>query len=85
MQLPDGEHGFEIRVALDEGRRRDHEQLLVIATIDSVPFRLPEPSDDEELASLDQGDPTFAALNRWLLQIPVDRRVEALWNYEVVK
>ncbi len=85
VQVPDPEHGFEIRVALDEGRRQDQEQLLVIATIDPVPFRLPEPSGEDELASLDQGDPTLAALNRWLLQIPVDRRVEALWNYEVVK
>ena len=85
VEVPGRGHGFEIRVALDEGRRQDQEQLLVIATIDPVPFRLPEPGEDEELAPLDQGDPTLAALNRWLLQIPVDRRVEALWNYEVVK
>ncbi|MDX1390104.1 MAG: DUF4384 domain-containing protein, partial [Acidobacteriota bacterium] len=85
VQVPNRTHGFEIRVALEEGRRHDREQILVIATIDPVPFQLPNASDDDELALLDPADPMLAALNRWLLLIPVDRRVEALWSYEVVK
>lgn len=84
VHLPERSDGFEIRVSLDEGRRTDHEQILVIATLDPVPFRLPEVSGDE-LAARDDDDVTLAALNRWLLQIPVERRVEALWDYRVVE
>jgi hypothetical protein len=84
VRLPERSDGFEIRVQLDEGRRTDHEQILVIATLDHVPFRLPEVSGDE-LAARDEDDATLAALNRWLLQIPVERRVEALWDYQVVE
>jgi hypothetical protein len=84
LRLPERAAGFEIRVRLDEGRRSDHEQILVIGTLDRVPFRLPEVSGDE-LAARDENDVTLAALNRWLLQIPVERRVEALWDYRVVE
>jgi hypothetical protein len=84
VRLPERSHGFEIRVRLDEGRRTDHEQILVIGTLDPVRFHLPEVSGDE-LAARDEDDVTLAALNRWLLQIPVERRVEALWDYRVVE
>jgi hypothetical protein len=83
-RLPGRPRAFEIRAALDGDRDGTSEQLLVIATLDPVPFRLPDAVDGEsELAA--EGDPTLAALNRWLLQIPVHRRAEAMWDYRVIE
>ena len=65
---------FEIRARLPDGRERQRERLLAVATLDPVIFTPPAAGDDG-----------FTALNRWLLHIPVARRVEALWEYEIAR
>jgi hypothetical protein len=83
VRLPRPSRGFEMRARLNDGRAREYEQVLVIATLDPVPFHF-EASDDEMVPETDR-DAGLTALNRWLLQIPVNRRAEALWDYEVVR
>jgi hypothetical protein len=84
LLLPAPGHGFEIRVDLPDGRRQDREHLLVVATLDPVTFEIPtEPSD--ELAPASESSTGLTALNQWLVRIPVERRTETLWNYEVVE
>jgi hypothetical protein len=83
VRLPRPSHGFEIRARLSDGRQRDHEQVLVVATLDPVPYRVGAPGD--EIVPESDREPGLTALNRWLLQIPVDRRAESLWDYEVAR
>lgn len=83
VRLPRPSRGFEIRARLSEGRDRDREQVLVVATLDAVPYRV-EALGDEMVPDSDR-EPGLTALNRWLLQIPVARRAEALWEYEVAR
>ena len=84
LLLPGPEHGFEIRAELRDGRRQDREHVLVVATLDPVTFELPVASPDE-LAPETESNLGLTALNQWLVRIPVDRRTEALWDYEVVE
>lgn len=84
LVLPAPGQGFEIRVDLPDGRRRGREHLLVVATLDPVTFEIPtEPSD--ELVPASESSRGLTALNQWLVRIPVERRTETLWNYEVVE
>jgi hypothetical protein len=83
VRLPRPSRGFEIRAGLSDGRDREYEQVLVVATLDPVPFRV-EALAEEMVPEVDR-EAGLTALNRWLLQIPVDRRAEALWDYEVVR
>jgi hypothetical protein len=80
--LPAPRHAFRFEARLEEGDQGGAEQLLAVATLDPVPFRLPD-GDTVELAG--DGDPTLAALNRWLLQIPVERRAEAIRQFKVIE
>jgi hypothetical protein len=83
-RIPGHDDGFEIRVTLGAGRRRQQEQLLVVATVDPLTFR---PSEDRsaELVPPSVVSPGLSTLNRWLLQVPVERRTEAVLAYEVVE
>jgi hypothetical protein len=84
IRIPEKSAGFMIRARLPEGRERERERLLAVATLDPVTFTLDAGADDE----LSTGDPAgnrFTALNRWLLRIPVARRAEALWAYEITR
>lgn len=76
--------GFEIRAELSAGSSRQHEQIVAIATLDDVPFGL-QHDDAGELVPSVETTLDLTALNRWLLGIPVERRVEAMWSYEVVE
>jgi len=60
------------------------ELLLVVATLDEVPFASPESTEGELVPASDR-ESALTALNRWLVQIPANRRAEALWSYEVVE
>jgi hypothetical protein len=83
VRFPGESAGFEIRAQLPDGREREHERLLAVATLDPVEFTL-DVAAGEELASQDEAA-ALTALNRWLLRIPVARRTEALWAYEIAK
>jgi len=82
--LPGPEHGFEIRVDLREGLRKDREHVLVVATLDALTFEMPT-NDPDELVPESESNLGLTALNQWLVRIPVERRTEALWGYEVVE
>ncbi|HET9300290.1 MAG TPA: DUF4384 domain-containing protein [Candidatus Polarisedimenticolaceae bacterium] len=71
MRVPTRASGFLIRARLSQGQEREREGLLAVATLDPVPLTLPS------------GEGGFIALNRWLLRIPIARRAQALWEYEI--
>jgi len=84
FRLPGQSDGFEIRVQLSPDRRREREQLLVVATLEPVPFVMRE-NVGAEVVPENERDITLTLLNQWLVRIPVERRVEALWDFEVVE
>jgi hypothetical protein len=81
--LPRPSRGVQVRARLVDGREHQYEQVLVVATLDRVAY--PPSAGEDELVPATDREPDLTALNRWLLQIPVDRRAEALWDYEVVR
>jgi hypothetical protein len=85
LRLPASGSGLEYRADLAAGKRRDREMLLAIATLDPTPFRFASmPGDDPPLPVGDL-ETVLTALNRWLVGIPLDRRAEATWIYEIVE
>jgi hypothetical protein len=84
VRLPRPGKPFEIRVEPAGPASPSREQLLVIATLDDVPFALSE-STAGELVPPPDSESTLTALNRWLVRIPANRRAEALWDYEVLE
>jgi len=83
IRIPATRANFQIRARLPEGRERERERLLAVATLDPVTFTLDAAAGDE--LSGDAGATSFTALNRWLLRIPVARRAEAFWEYEITR
>jgi len=83
IRIPATRANFQIRARLPEGRERERERLLAVATLDPVTFTLDAGAGDE--LSGDAGETSFTALNRWLLRIPVARRAEAFWEYEITR
>jgi uncharacterized protein DUF4384 len=84
LELPPADAGFEIRAAAGAGHPT-HEHVLVVATLDPLTWTEEDAGDVDELGASSDASPDFTALNRWLLAIPLERRVEALWDYEVVE
>jgi hypothetical protein len=82
---PTPARGLELRATLREGLDRDREQLLAIATLDPVPLVIEGAATGSDSVPVADYETTLTALNRWLLRIPVDRRTEALWSYEIVE
>jgi hypothetical protein len=84
LRLPDVGDEFRILAHLGRGRRREHEQILAVATLDSVPLVLEREVEPGRAKPAGEMERTVTALNRWLLAIPVERRAEVLWSYEIV-
>jgi hypothetical protein len=84
LELPPADAGFEIRAAAGASLPT-HEHVLVVATLDPLTWTEEDGGDVDELGAGSDASPDFTALNRWLLAIPLERRVEALWDYEVVE
>lgn len=84
LLLPRPSDPFRIEATAPPGNARGPEQILVVATLDPVDFRPPSPSD-KELVPGEEATSVLTALNRWLVRIPANRRVEALWEYEVIE
>jgi hypothetical protein len=83
IRIPRKSAGFEIHARLGSGSERERQQVLAIATLDPVGFDLGA-SEGDELSGEGRTD-GLTALNRWLLQIPVVRRAEALWDFEIAR
>jgi hypothetical protein len=84
IRIPAKSAGYQIRARVPEGRERERERILAVATLDPVTFALDE-QESGELSSDDAAGKGFTALNRWLLRIPVARRAETLWDYEITR
>ena len=84
IRIPATSSGFEIRARLPEGRERERERLLAVATLEPVTLTLDAGAGDE-LADEDPAGRSLTALNRWLLRIPVSQRAESLWDYEITR
>ena len=81
LRIPARSAGFLIRAHLPAGGERARERLLAVATLDPVVFTL----DVEAGGELSSEGAAFTALNRWLLRVPVARRAEAVWEYEIAR
>jgi hypothetical protein len=84
IRIPAKSAGYQIRARVPEGRERERERILAVATLDPVTFALDEQASGE-LSSDDPVGKGFTALNRWLLRIPIARRAETLWDYEITR
>jgi hypothetical protein len=84
FRIPATSSGFEIRARLPEGRERERERLLAVATLEPVTLTL-DAEAGNELSTEDPAGRSLTALNRWLLRIPVSQRAEALWDYEITR
>ena len=81
LRIPARSAGFLIRAHLPAGGERARERLLAVATLDPVVFTL----DVGPGGELSSEGAAFTALNRWLLRVPVARRAEAIWEYEIAR
>lgn len=84
IRIPAKSAGFQFRARLPEGRERERERLLAVATLEPVTFTL-DAGTGAELSADDPTGKSITALNRWLLRIPVSQRAEALWDYEITR
>jgi len=84
VRVPSKASGLLIRARVSEGREREREGILAVATLDPVTFT-PDRGGTDELAAQGGAGDGFTALNRWLLRIPVARRAQALWEYEIAR
>jgi hypothetical protein len=82
VKIPADSDRFALRARLPAGREIEHERLLAVATLDPIAFDLAR-TEGEELSRDSTQTSSLTALNRWLLTIPVARRAEALWEYEI--
>ena len=82
VRIPSESDRFAIRARLSVGHDLEHERLLAVATLDPIAFEL-DGTGGEELAVDGSAGTSLTALNRWLLRIPVARRAESLWEYEI--
>ena len=83
VRVPGEGAEFRIRASLPDGIETVRERILAVATLDPATFALDTEAGGE--LSGDAAARSFTALNRWLLRIPVARRAEALWDYEIGK
>lgn len=74
--------GLRWRVQVPEGQQSVTERIVVVATKKKIPF---EPIPDYEVTSgrLKTTGATVEALNRWLVEIPLDQRSLATATYTV--
>jgi len=75
--------GVRFRAFLPEGRERAAEMILAVVTRDPLPLDFPTlAAGPGELPVLDYQS-SAELLNRWLVEIPLDRRAEATWQYVI--
>jgi len=74
--------GLHWRVQVPEGREEVTERIVVVATKKKIPF---EPVPDYEVTKgrLKTAGATVEALNRWLVEIPLDQRTLSTATYTV--
>jgi len=80
----DRQRSVELPVSIPPGRKSCLESFVIVATLDEYPFR----SEEKVLlpgGNIPQYKTAFDRMNRWLLHIPADRRVEAHLSYTIVK
>ena len=76
------ERGVHLRADVPSGRERITERLLLVATKSRVPFE-PVPAAEVQDGTLTTVDASLLALNRWLVNIPLDQRATATVTYDV--
>jgi hypothetical protein len=84
-RFPENEELIQFQVGLLDGRRRDQEMILAIATRENIPFRMDSESNPDDDLQVGTHQATLVSLNSWLVGIPLDSRVEASWIYEIVE
>jgi len=81
-RIPPRGAGWDLPVGLLPGRDRDEEMLLAVATKDPVRFGGGEAGIRQALLALDEA---LLAINNWLVEIPAERRTQAMASYRVVR
>ncbi len=82
MKIPPEGSGWDLPLFLAPGVRKDREAVLAVATKVKVPFDAPGPGVEGRLVSA--GD-ALPEINRWLIDIPADQRVQAMEFYMIVR
>lgn len=79
FQLPSEslrQQGFRLRITPMTGQRESEELLLAVATKTKIPFRG---------TTVQTAQAALTAINRWLIDIPLDQRTEASVLYRIVR
>jgi len=82
LTIPPPSAGWDLPVGLLPGKDRDNEAFLAVVMRDDVPFPTGGAEIREGLMSV--GD-ALTAINRWLVDIPADRRTEDMAVYKIIK
>ena len=81
IAVPPPDAGWDLPVSLNSGKVEDSEAILVVATKDDIPFLPFGGAMRNELISV--GD-ALMAINKWLIDIPSDRRTEDMIHYKII-
>lgn len=76
--------GIRLRVQVPDGKSQITERLVAVATKEKVPFR-PVPEYQVKEGQLTTAQASVQALNRWLVEIPLDQRALATVTYDVTR
>lgn len=76
--------GLRWRVQVPNGKREVTERILVVATKTKIPFQ-PVPNYEVSDGRLKTAGASLEALNRWLVEIPLDQRIVGTATYTVRK
>lgn len=82
ISIPPPDAGWDLPVSLNPGKVEDIESILAVATKDDIPFFSPGATIRNELISVSDA---LTAINKWLLDIPSDRRTEDIIHYKIIK
>lgn len=74
--------GLRWRATVSDGRDEVTERVVAVATKKKIPFQ-PVPNYDVQDGRLKTAGASFEALNRWLVEIPLDQRTVSSATYTV--
>ena len=82
IPIPPVDAGWELPVTLELDVDQETGAMLAVATKDDIPFISTALSDADSILAI--GD-ALTAINKWLIDIPSNRRTEDMIHYKIVK
>ncbi len=84
LRIPPDEAGWSLPVRLSPGRSEDEELILAVALKDDLPFAFEARAGPAGSELISMGD-ALQAINRWLAEVPADRRTQSALPYRVTR